>query len=353
MAVGLRGYLFGDDGSPQVGKTVEVFVSNTDGVPTSAVATSSVTDANGAWEFPSLDDDLYDVRITAGSQKRWQKHKAKWQVEEVTVSGLIKAADGTVGAPSIIFTKDPDTGLYRIGSNEIGVAVGGQKILDISATGLGVTGDLSVTGTVDGIDVSAHAHTGAAGQGGRVDHASLTNAGSNTHAQIDSHIGTATSHISATSAHGATGNVLGLTTADARYAPIAKGVTGGDAHDHAGGDGAPIPTAGIADDAVDDTKVGNRVPQFYRRQGGSATDWAAGGTNNYEPTTVRMQSGAIESLGGPKTIVFPTAFSNNPIVIANTSAVPVFVSSISPSQVTFGTELSKSVTIYWLAIGPE
>ncbi len=68
------------------------------------------------------------------------------------VSGSVTtllAGNGTVGAPSISFTSDTDNGLYRIGTNNIGVAAAGAKVLDVSATGLGVTGRLTTTvGTV-------------------------------------------------------------------------------------------------------------------------------------------------------------------------------------------------------------
>lgn len=53
-------------------------------------------------------------------------------------------------------------------------------------------------------------------------------------------------HAALTSTHGASGNILGATTADAAYAPIAKGVTNGDSHDHVGGDGAQIDYNGLA-----------------------------------------------------------------------------------------------------------
>lgn len=40
---------------------------------------------------------------------------------------------GTVGAPGISFVDDADTGFYRIGANNIGVAVNGTKVVDIGA----------------------------------------------------------------------------------------------------------------------------------------------------------------------------------------------------------------------------
>lgn len=41
------------------------------------------------------------------------------------------------------------------------------------------------------------------------------------------------------------------------YAPIAKGVTNGDTHDHVGGDGAAIGTSALSDDAVTYAKMQN------------------------------------------------------------------------------------------------
>lgn len=50
--------------------------------------------------------------------------------------------DGSVSLPALAFYNDPDCGLYRIGANNLGIAVGGAKILDILATGLDVVGAL-------------------------------------------------------------------------------------------------------------------------------------------------------------------------------------------------------------------
>jgi hypothetical protein len=50
-------------------------------------------------------------------------------------------ADGTVSAPSIAFTSELNTGLYRIGTDNMGITVNGIKIFDISNAATQVTTD--------------------------------------------------------------------------------------------------------------------------------------------------------------------------------------------------------------------
>ncbi len=134
-----------------------------------------------------------------------------------------------------------------------------------------------------------------------------------------------------------------------------------------------ITTAKLANDSVDDTKAGNRVPQFYRRQGGSATIWSTNGTSDYTPTAVRMQGGTIRvALGGGNStastaITFPVAFSYAPIVTLGilyaTGAIPgdvvvPEVQSLTASGCVIavrrtGTGAAVNLDVYWLAIGPE
>jgi hypothetical protein len=68
----------------------------------------------------------------------------------VTPTGSVHAPNGTVGNPSLSFNNDQDSGLYHIGANNLGLALGGAKVLDVATTGLGVTGALSAT--VSGAD---------------------------------------------------------------------------------------------------------------------------------------------------------------------------------------------------------
>ena len=63
----------------------------------------------------------------------------------LTVGGSVHGANGSVGNPSFAFLSDQNTGLYRIGLNNIGVAANGSKVLDIATTGLTVTGALGAS----------------------------------------------------------------------------------------------------------------------------------------------------------------------------------------------------------------
>lgn len=140
-----------------------------------------------------------------------------------------------------------------------------------------------------------------------------------------------------------------------------------------------IDTAEIAADAVDDIKVGNRVPQFYRRQGGSATDWDSPGTTSRTPGAVRVQGGAVDltvaisAYIGSVSITFPTTFSNKPLIhlaaIYKTGGViydgdvwtPTYENLTSSGvDLKLRTNYEPSVgdgaqtfTILWLAIGTE
>lgn len=131
-----------------------------------------------------------------------------------------------------------------------------------------------------------------------------------------------------------------------------------------------VATAGIANDAIDDTKVGNRVPQLPRRQGGNSTNWNTAGTTDYTPGMVKMQLGvyprAISIPAGTtvgERITFPQAFGAAPIVFVSLQSLqPNITYTIDNTTATYvdirlnnngPNEALGSFGIQWLAIGPE
>lgn len=129
-----------------------------------------------------------------------------------------------------------------------------------------------------------------------------------------------------------------------------------------------VGTAQISSDAVDDTKVGNRVPQFYRRQGGHATNWATTGTTNYTPGAVRIQAGVrsitfTAAASANAVVTFPVAFSGTPIMVAGihvasdrfviqrcnaaTGSATIYVETVTGSPTT------ETIEVSWIVMGPE
>src|SRR3989339_1374630 len=57
------------------------------------------------------------------------------------VGGTLQLADGSAANPSATFTNDLDTGLFRIGSNNLGFTTGGVQRLNISDNGASISGN--------------------------------------------------------------------------------------------------------------------------------------------------------------------------------------------------------------------
>lgn len=126
-----------------------------------------------------------------------------------------------------------------------------------------------------------------------------------------------------------------------------------------------VSTAKVANDAIDDTKAGNRVPQFYRRQGGSTTDWSAQGSTNYSPGAVRQQGGVIQWAGvnassGSVAVTFPQAFSNKPIAVVTAKGsgeeLIVNVETTASGLTIYWRSVTIQITtaeFFWFAVGPE
>lgn len=63
--------------------------------------------------------------------------------------GSLSVNDGTVSAPSISFTYDPDTGIFRTAANTLNFATGGTLRLSINSTGtVSAAGDITAGGSI-------------------------------------------------------------------------------------------------------------------------------------------------------------------------------------------------------------
>jgi len=67
----------------------------------------------------------------------------------------ITIPDGKADAPSLCFSNELLTGIYRAGSQNIGFSVLGTNVANVKSTGLEVTGNITVSGNVDGVDLSS------------------------------------------------------------------------------------------------------------------------------------------------------------------------------------------------------
>jgi hypothetical protein len=68
---------------------------------------------------------------------------------DVNSTTKLVTASGTAAAPSITFTGDTDTGIYRTGANGVGVAANGAQVARFETTGLTVTGDGNFSGNLE------------------------------------------------------------------------------------------------------------------------------------------------------------------------------------------------------------
>jgi hypothetical protein len=62
----------------------------------------------------------------------------------------ISLGDGTVGSPSLNFSNETSTGIYRATSGQFNIAVLGANIVSIAATGMTVTGTETFSGGISG-----------------------------------------------------------------------------------------------------------------------------------------------------------------------------------------------------------
>ena len=127
-----------DDGFVN-GQTIEVSGSiHNDGTH---VLNAAVTATTLTMTGSTLVDEgpLTEVRISAGHIPTADFDQAHQRVEAIEdiLAGLglgYLLPNGTVGAPALAFQSDPDTGIYRIAANRLGLVTGGVLGIEVNAS---------------------------------------------------------------------------------------------------------------------------------------------------------------------------------------------------------------------------
>ena len=106
----------------------------------SGTSAPSTTYANQLW-----------IDTTNNLAKKRNNANSSWQTFAAKDFDVWLLGDGAVGAPAYSFSGDTDCGMYRIGANNIGWAVGGVKVFEISGTTLTAHTLTVSTGTLTGV----------------------------------------------------------------------------------------------------------------------------------------------------------------------------------------------------------
>ena len=114
-----------DAGGYYTGSTVEAALQET------ALAENiTLTDTGGYYTGTDVDTALQEVGASLATKLALDGSS--------TMTGAIKAANGSAASPSITFGSDTNTGFYRKAADTIGVATNGVEVLEISPTGTNI-----------------------------------------------------------------------------------------------------------------------------------------------------------------------------------------------------------------------
>jgi hypothetical protein len=119
--------------------------------------------SSGTYSLPAGNPVVAGTTISSTTHNNTNSDLATELTDSLSRSGkgamlaALQCYDGTVTAPGLTFATDPDSGLYRIGANNLGLALSGAKVVDYSTTGISVTGTTTSSGVLKGPNGAAGA----------------------------------------------------------------------------------------------------------------------------------------------------------------------------------------------------
>ena len=81
-----------------------------------------------------VDGTIVNADINASAAIAGSKISPDFGSQNITTTGIVKIADGSVSAPAIAFTDDLDTGIFSVAQNTINVTTGGVERLEIGTS---------------------------------------------------------------------------------------------------------------------------------------------------------------------------------------------------------------------------
>ena len=81
-----------------------------------------------------VDGTIVNADINASAAIAGSKVSPDFGSQNITTTGIVKIADGSVSAPAIAFTDDLDTGIFSVAQNTINVTTGGVERLEIGTS---------------------------------------------------------------------------------------------------------------------------------------------------------------------------------------------------------------------------
>jgi hypothetical protein len=115
------------------------------GVAASGEAVTLIYNAAGSLIFQPSSDPA------AGTEVLQIKNNAGTVQSALSFDGRLYPGDGAVGTPGVAFETDKDTGLYRIAANNLGIAVGGVKQVDLTTAAITFAQNATFSGKIAGI----------------------------------------------------------------------------------------------------------------------------------------------------------------------------------------------------------